>query len=286
MALRKRNKLVSPVVKWVGGKRQLLKEIEHHLPLEVLNGKAIYYEPFVGGGAVFFHLQPNTAVINDNNEELVNLYKVIKDYPEELIKSLKKYRNEEEYFYQIRGLDRDPDVFSKLSDIERASRIIFLNKTCYNGLFRVNSAGEFNTPFGRYKNPNIVNEITIRAINNYFTNNNISILNTDFESALVNIKPNSFVYFDPPYDPVSDSANFTGYTKGGFGKDEQVRLKNLCDNLNSNNIKFMLSNSATDFIKELYSGYKKRTITAKRAVNSKADKRGAVEEVLIWNYEE
>ena len=284
VAKRKTNKLVSPVVKWVGGKRQLIKDIEKHLPQEVYSGKGTYYEPFIGGGAVLFHLQPRKAVINDTNEELVNLYRVIKDNPEDLIDDLKKHRNEEDYFYKTRSLDRDRETYLKLSDVERASRIIFLNKTCYNGLFRVNSSGEFNTPFGRYKNPNIINDITIRAIHNYFTNNDIRILNTDFETALEDIKPSSFVYFDPPYDPVSDSANFTGYTKGGFGRDEQIRLKELCDRLNEDGVKFMLSNSSTDFISKLYKTYKISHINANRAVNSKAEKRGAVREVLVRNY--
>ncbi|MBI9106777.1 MAG: DNA adenine methylase [Spirochaetales bacterium] len=276
------NKLVSPVVKWVGGKRQLITEIGKYLPEKL----SLYYEPFIGGGAVLFHLQPSKAVINDTNSELVNLYRTIKTHPDELIEDLKKHRNEEEYFYKIRELDRDKSKYSDLSDIERASRVIFLNKTCYNGLFRVNSAGEFNTPFGRYRNPNIVNDITIRAISNYFNKNDVRILNTDFEASLEGIKKGAFVYFDPPYDPVSSSANFTGYTKGGFGRDEQIRLKNLCDRLDGMGVRFLLSNSATDFIKDLYSGYNELVIvSATRAVNSKAEGRGAVEEVLVRNYE-
>jgi DNA adenine methylase len=277
------NKLVSPVVKWVGGKRQLIKEIGKYLPEKWTS----YYEPFIGGGAVLFHLQPSKAVINDTNSELINLYRIIKSHPDELIKDLRTYRNEEEYFYKIRGLDRDPQAYAGLSDIQRASRVIFLNKTCYNGLFRVNNAGQFNTPFGRYKNPNIVNDVTIRAISNYFNKNDVRILNTDFEASLEGIKKGAFVYFDPPYDPVSSSANFTGYTKGGFGRDEQIRLKNLCDMLDGMGVRFLLSNSATDFIKDLYSEYNEFvvTVTATRAVNSKAEGRGAVEEVLVRNYE-
>ena len=177
----KTNKLVTPVVKWVGGKRQLLNAIVKKMPANVLRGSVEYYEPFFGGGAVLFHLQPKIATINDNNEELINLYNVIKNNPEALIEDLRKHKNEEEYFYKIRERDRDKQTYNELSDIERASRIIFLNKTCYNGLFRVNSAGEFNTPFGRYKNPNIINDITIRAIHKYFNSNEIRILNTDFE---------------------------------------------------------------------------------------------------------
>ena len=284
MAERKKNRLISPVVKWVGGKRQLIKEIVKRFPKDLLDGKAVYYEPFLGGGAVLFHLQPDKAVINDNNEELINLYNVIKDYPEELITDLKKHKNEKNYFYEIRGIDRDKLYYSGLSNIERASRIIFLNKTCYNGLFRVNSSGEFNTPFGRYRNPNIVNEIAVRAIHDYFVNNDVTIMNTDFESVTSGITPNSFVYFDPPYDPLSASANFTGYTKGGFGREEQLRLKTLCDRLTSDGVRFMLSNSATNFIRDLYCEYHVAVIEAGRAVNSKAEGRGAVEEVLVTNY--
>ncbi len=233
---------------------------------------------------MLFHLQPKKAVINDSNEELVNLYEVIKKAPDKLIQELKEHKNEEAYFYEIRGLDRDKALYRKLNNIQRASRIIYLNKTCYNGLFRVNSAGEFNSPFGRYKNPNIVNEITIRAVSNYLAHNDIRILNTDYEKALANIRKGSFVYFDPPYDPVSNSANFTGYTKGGFGRDEQARLKSVCDRLDERGVKFLLSNSATDFIKELYADYSVSIVHANRAVNSKANGRGKIAEVLIRNY--
>lgn len=278
------NNQISPIVKWVGGKRQLLKDIHSHLPADVRQGECAYYEPFIGGGAVLFYLQPEKAVINDTNEELVNLYRVIKDKPQELIADLHRHKNEEEYFYLIRGIDRNETKFLRLSDVERASRIIFLNKTCYNGLFRVNSSGQFNTPFGRYKNPKIVNEIKIGAISRYFNSADIRILNTDFESALVGISADSFVYFDPPYDPVSTSSNFTGYTSSGFGRHEQLRLKELCDRMNASGVKFLLSNSATDFIRDLYADYHVIIISANRAVNSKAEKRGAVEEVLVRNY--
>ena len=177
MSSRRTNKLVVPFVKWVGGKRQILSEIEKYLPSKF----ATYYEPFIGGGALLFHIQPKNAIINDFNAELINLYTVIKENPLELIADLKKHKNEADYFYEIRSLDRDREKFSALTNIERASRIIFLNKTCYNGLFRVNSSGEFNTPFGRYKNPNIVNEITIKAVSLYLNNSNVLIMNGDFE---------------------------------------------------------------------------------------------------------
>ena len=277
----RKNKLVQPVLKWVGGKRQLLPEIEKYIP----STYKAYYEPFVGGGAVLFHLQPKTAVINDINSELINLYGIIKDDVEALITDLQRHRNESDYFYEIRELDRNKEEYGKLSDVERASRVIYLNKTCYNGLFRVNRAGEFNSPFGSYKNPNIVNEITLRAVSNYFNKSDIRFENTDFVQALEGIKKGSFVYFDPPYDPISSSASFTGYDKGGFDRAEQQRLKELCDSLNKKGVKFLLSNSSTDFIRDLYKDYRIEIIKAKRAINSKGDSRGEIDEVLVRNYE-
>lgn len=279
--IRKNNKLVLPFVKWVGGKRQLLNKIEKYIP----NQFSKYYEPFVGGGAVLFHIQPKNVVINDSNGELINAYNVIKESSEELIEDLKKHKNEEKYFYEIRGIDRKKEKYLKLSNIQRASRIIFLNKTCYNGLFRVNSSGEFNSPFGRYKNPNIVNDITIRAVGSYLSKNEIQILNTDYEKTLSKIRMGGFVYLDPPYDPISDSSCFTGYTKNGFERTEQVRLKKVCDKLNDKGIKFLLSNSSTDFIRDLYKDYNIFSIKAKRAINSKGDGRGEITEVLVRNYE-
>ena len=172
-----------------------------------------------------------------------------------------------------------------MSDTEKASRLIYLNKTCYNGLFRVNSMGEFNSPFGSYKSPNIVNEPTLRAIHSYFQNADITFLSGDFEVAVKGLKKGTFVYFDPPYDPVSASSNFTGYTNLGFGKQEQRRLKEVCDKLNAKGIKFLLSNSATDFILDLYKEYNIEKISAKRVINSNANNRGNVDEVLIRNYD-
>lgn len=276
-----KNRLVAPVVKWVGGKRQILDKIVKFLPKHITT----YYEPFVGGGAVLFELQPRKAVVNDINSELINLYQVIKDNVDDLIEDLKQYRNEEEYFYTIRELDRDKNKYDNLTRIQRASRVTYLNKTCYNGLFRVNKAGEFNTPFGNYKNPNIVNEITLRAVSNYLNKYNITFLCCDFEQALKNARKGAFVYLDPPYDPVSNTASFTGYDKGGFDRDEQIRLKETCDMLNKKGVKFLLSNSATEFIYELYKNYKIEIIQAKRAINSKPDKRGEIDEVLVRNFE-
>ena len=275
-----KNKLVSPVVKWVGGKRQLLGEITPLLPKQI----STYCEPFLGGGAVLFARQPKNAIINDLNCDLMLVYEVIRDEVESLIASLQKHENTSEHFYQVRDLDRDKEAYKSLSKIEKASRIIYLNKTCYNGLFRVNASGEFNSPFGHYKKPNIVNEPVLRAVSKYLSSPNIQLFSEDFAATLQRVPRGGFVYLDPPYDPVSDTASFTGYNKGGFDKTEQIRLKECCDALTRRGVKFLLSNSATAFIRELYAEYTVKTVYAKRAINSDADKRGAVQEVLIRNY--
>ena len=175
--------------------------------------------------------------------------------------------------------------YAALSEVERAARIIYLNKTCYNGLYRVNNAGEFNTPFGSYKSPNIVNAPVLKAVSKYFNSADITITSLDYSEVLTSITPKTFVYLDPPYDPVSDTANFTGYVKGGFSREDQIKLRDCCNDLNERKIKFMLSNSATDFIREIYANYNITTVKAKRAVNSVASKRGDVEEVVIRNYD-
>lgn len=275
-----KNKLAAPVVKWVGGKRQLLDEITPRLPKRITS----YCEPFLGGGAVLFSLQPKNAIVNDLNADLMLVYEVIRDNVELLIAALEQHENTPEYFYNIRDLDRDKDAYREMSSIERASRIIYLNKTCYNGLFRVNASGEFNSPFGHYKNPNIVNAPVLRAVSKYLTANNIQLFHMDFEEVLRQVPRGGFVYLDPPYDPVSDTASFTGYNRGGFGREEQERLKRCCDELTERRVRFLLSNSATSFIRELYAGYTVEIVHAKRAINSDASKRGAVEEVLIRNY--
>ncbi|KYG90628.1 hypothetical protein A0U40_06545 [[Bacillus] sp. KCTC 13219] len=275
-----KNQLIQPVVKWVGGKRQLIPEISKYIPTKI----STYYEPFIGGGAVLFHLQPKKAVINDFNPELINVYEVIKNHVDELIESLSTHKNEEEYFYNLRAIDRTKE-YKEFNNIEKASRFIYLNKTCYNGLYRVNSQGFFNTPFGKYKNPNIVDEYVLKAVSKYFNNNNIILLNGDFEESVKGARKGAFVYFDPPYDPVTDTSNFTGYTLAGFNRDDQVRLKLLCDKLNSKGVKFLLSNAKTDFILDLYKEYTIEIVRAKRNVNSDSSKRGEVDEVLIRNYD-
>ena len=278
-----KNLVLSPVLKWVGGKRQLLNDIIPMIPKNC----STYVEPFIGGGAVLFELQPKKAIINDFNSELINVYTVIRDYPEELIKELQfhKDNNTSEHFYAVREYDRKPEFFSQMTPVQKAARLIYLNQTCYNGVYRVNSAGQFNSPYGKYKNPNIVNETVIRAMSKYFNENNIVIKNEDFKEALKGLRRGAFVYLDPPYMPISSSSSFTGYTENGFNEDKQRELKELCDKLDKKGIKFLQSNSDCEFIRELYSGYRIKTIKAKRAINSKGNSRGEINEVLIYNYE-
>lgn len=278
----KNNKLVAPFLKWVGGKRQLMPSIVEHLPQNINDYK--YIEPFIGGGAVLFNLQPKNAIINDFNEELINVYQVIKNNLDDLIKDLKKHKNEADYFYSIRSLDRNGE-FKKLTAVQRASRVIFLNKTCFNGLYRVNNAGEFNSPFGRYKNPNIVNEPTLKAVNKFLNSNNIDIKSGDYSDVLKQADKKCFVYLDPPYHPISENSNFTGYVQGGWNIYDQIDLKTACDELHKRGVKFLLSNSSAEFIKDLYKDYIITIVKANRAINSNGADRGEVDEVLIRNYE-
>ncbi|HCQ23047.1 MAG: DNA methyltransferase [Aphanizomenon flos-aquae LD13] len=277
------NPLVKPFVKWVGGKRQLVPTIlANHLPKNY--NLQTYYEPFIGGGALLFSLRPKKAVINDSNAELINCYKIIKNSLDELIEDLKNHKNDEYYYYDIRDWDREKNFKSK-TEVQRASRIIFLNKTCYNGLFRVNSQGQFNVPFGKYKNPNILDIAVLKAVNKYLNENQVRILNSDFQEAVKDAKRGDFIYLDPPYDPVSETASFTGYDVNGFNKQEQRRLKEVFDDLNSRGCHILLSNACTEFIEDLYKDYLHTKISAIRAINCNGKKRGKVDEILVKNYE-
>jgi DNA adenine methylase len=279
------NPLIKPFLKWAGGKRQLLSEIKKYIPKGINN--YTYYEPFIGAGAVLFDLQPKKAVINDFNTQLILTYNVIKENVEELIILLEHYKkmNDEEYFYEIRNLDRNSVKFDKLTNIEKAARLIFLNKTCFNGLYRVNSQGLFNVPYGRYKNPAICEELVLRQISNYLNTNEIKILNIDFEQAVLDVDKNSFIYFDPPYHS-PDKTNFTGYQADGFGEEEQERLRNVMIKMTKRGAKCLLSNSDTEYIRELYDYnlFEIISVQAKRAINSDSAGRGNVNEVLIKNW--
>ncbi len=272
-----------PFVKWAGGKRQILDKLIKYVP-EDFN---TYYEPFVGGGALFFELSPKNAVINDSNEELINVFRCIKD-EEKLTKMCNELNHHEanhseEYYYKIRNIDRDKKKFNRLSDYKRAARTIYLNKACFNGLYRVNSKGEFNVPFGKKLKVNTYEGQNIGIIHAYLNFNNINILSIDFEEAVKDAKEGDFIYFDPPYD--SDTSTFNSYTEDGFSKDEQIRLSNVFKNLSDRGCFVMLSNHNTVLINELYKDFYIHKITAKRNINSDGKKRGKVEEVIITNYE-
>ncbi len=268
-----------PFLKWAGGKRQLLSQIKPHIPKQFKR----YFEPFVGGGALLFDLKPQRAVINDVNAEISNVYQVIRDDVDALIQDLEQHQNNPDYFYALRALDRQPD-FIHYSALKRASRVLYLNKTCFNGLYRVNQSGQFNVPFGRYKNPNIVNADNLRHVSLFLRRHQVKILNEDFSHAVKGMRKEDFVYFDPPYDPLSDSASFTSYAAGDFGREQQRQLQQLCCRLDERGCRFLLSNSATDFIKDLYQDFSISTVQAKRSINSNRKGRGQIAEVLVKNY--
>jgi DNA adenine methylase len=275
--------LIQPFLKWAGGKRQLLSEIRKYIPKEY----GTYFEPFVGAGAVFFDIQPHKALINDANKELINCYKAIKADPEGVILLAQEHqsKNSEKHFYYIRSLDRKTS-FKKLSSIKRAARIIYLNKTCFNGLFRVNSQGQFNAPYAYSQNPQIVDALVIRAVSRYLNEAKIDISDGDFEDAVSGAKAGDFVYFDPPYDPLSGTSSFTSYNLRSFDKPHQEQLKRVCNRLTERGCKVLLSNSDTLFIRELYSDMTRYTIKAvgaNRSINSVPTRRGKISELLIYN---
>lgn len=279
-----KNPLVKPFVKWAGGKRQLMPQIMKYMPKKF--GR--YFEPFVGGGAVLFELQNSKSTINDFNSELILTYRTVRDNLEELLDELRVHENNNssDYYYEIREWDRNGKIDDK-SDVERAARFIFLNKTGFNGLFRVNSQNQINTPYGRYKNPAIVNAEVLTSVSKFLNKSSIKILNGDFEKAVKSAKRGDFIYFDPPYAPmVSDKQSFVGYTLNGFDADDQVRLRNLMDTLTDKGVKVMLSNSSVPFIHDIYAAYKENTVIvpASRNINSNGTGRGKVSEVLIMNY--
>jgi len=276
---------LKPFVKWAGGKRQLLPEIRRFLPVDISD--RVYHEPFVGAGALLFDLAPQKAVINDSNNELMLAYRVIRDHAEELISVLKKYesRYSKEYYYKIRAMEDSSDFPGDFFEIEKAARFIFLNKTCYNGLYRVNSKGFFNVPVGRHKKLNICDETLLLSVSGYLNAADITVLSTDFEKAVLNAGKNSFVYFDPPYHSLKNSG-FSAYQSGGFGENDHIRLRDLFFHLTETGVPCLLSNADTPFVRELYDDRRLKIIavTARRVINSDQGGRGRVNEVLIMNY--
>jgi DNA adenine methylase len=273
---------LQPFLKWAGGKRQLLPELRKYISQDY----GTYFEPFLGAGAVLFDLQPAKALINDANPELINCYNTIKEHPQALLDLTREHqsRNCQEYYYEIRSRDRN-SILESMSNIERAARIIYLNKTCYNGLFRVNRQGQFNVPYGNHKNPTIADDEIIWAISNYLNQAQIIITNNDFADALQTADCGDFIYLDPPYDPVSDTS-FTEYGMTGFDREQQCRLKNVCDDLTRRGCQVLISNSATDFINQLYGDqnlYAISEVQANRSINSVGSARGKIGEVIISN---
>ena len=272
-----------PFVKWAGGKRQIINKLKEYVPDEYNT----YYEPFVGGGALLFELSPKVAVINDYNEELMNVFNCLKDEDKfsKMCNELNRYEvnHSEEFYYEIRGKDKDKAKFKRISDYKRAARTIYLNKACFNGLYRVNKNNEFNVPFGKKNKVNTYDGQNLGIIHSYLNYNEIIIQSIDFEESVKTAKAGDFIYFDPPYD--SDSNTFNDYTENGFGKEEQVRLARVYKELADRGCYVMLSNHNTKLVQELYKDYNIHVIEAKRNINSNGKKRGKVEEVIITNYE-
>lgn len=270
---------IPSLIKWAGGKKQLIEQFKPFFPEKIER----YFEPFVGGGTVAFYLlkthkEIKKVFLSDINEELIVTYNQVKNNVDELIKKLKIYKNNhsKEFYYRI----REQNV-KKLSEIEIASRFIYLNRTCFNGLYRVNLSGKFNVPMGSYKNPNIVNEKDLREISQLLKKDDINVF--QFDEAVKKAKKGDFVYFDPPYYPLKKSS-FTAYTKNNFLEKEQKKLAEIFKQLHLRGVKVMLSNSDTEFIKKLYKGYNIRFVQAKRMINCDATKRGKINEVVITNY--
>ena len=270
--------MAAPILKWAGGKRQLLP---HIIPLLPKNYKGRrYHEPFFGGGALFFEICPKSGSINDINPRLMNFYKIVRDKPEELIEQATEYKHDKDTFYKL----RDRFNQSGLSDVEEAALLLYLNKTAFNGLYRVNSRGKFNVPFGRYKNPTIVPKKRIRDASRIMKH--VEIFNEDFTYVLDYTETGDVCYFDPPYMPVSETANFTSYSSDGFNFDDQIRLRDTCVKLNEKDVSFVLSNSYIDEIMELYKEvdfFCVIVIQASRAISSKASTRGPINEILVTN---
>jgi len=266
-----------PFLKWVGGKRQLLEEFRKRLPAFV----RAYHEPFLGGGALFFELAARgrfqKAYLSDLNPDLIETYVVVQTWVEELIVSLKKHVHSREYYYSLRSVDP-----KTLDIIERASRLIYLNRTCYNGLYRVNSEGVFNVPFGNYKNPVICDEDNLRLCSEALKG--VTLRHQAFYAVMRDVTRGDFIYFDPPYHPVSKTASFASYEKSGFGEDDHRRLKEIFTALDRKKCFVMLSNSYSTFTRKLFKEYKPEVVEATRAVNSKSSGRGPVKEIIVRNY--
>jgi DNA adenine methylase len=276
MLSQSKSTLPRPFLKWAGGKSKLIKQYLAHLPSE--NTYKNYYEPFLGGGAIFFHIQPSKAILTDINAELITTYRCVRDNIQELISLLKEHesKHSRDYYYSVRA-----NLVK--TDLEKAARLIYLNKTCFNGLYRVNSQGKFNVPLGKYKNPNICPEDLLIAASEALER--AEIKQTNFIEILNHANTSDdFVYFDPPYYPISETSYFTSYTNYSFKENQQIQLRDIFVKLSERGVKVMLSNSDCEFIRNLYTDFNIHTISATRAINSNAKKRGKINEILVTSY--
>ncbi len=282
MPPRRPNEIPRPFLKWAGGKSQLLAQFEALYPRRSQVRR--YLEPFAGSAAVFFHLrnlyQTGEVILADSNAELINTYRAIQQEVEEVVRLLAKHRkaHSQEHYYRIRA--RRP---SELSSAELAARTIYLNKTCFNGLYRVNSRGGFNVPIGRYEDPPILDARNLRAASSALRG--VELRQGHFRETLQYARKGDFIYFDPPYQPLSTTAFFTAYTRNSFTPADQEELAEVFRLLSDRGCRVMLSNSDTQLIRRLYRGFDLRTVDARRSINSKADRRGAIKEIVVLNYE-
>ena len=274
---------LQPFVKWAGGKRQIMDKLLEFKPKKFRH----YYEPFVGGGALLLELLPIHATINDSNKELMYVYKCLRN--KRLFKKFWELCKEheenhsEEYYYQVRDMDRKKTAYAKMTMVEKAARCVYLNKACFNGLYRVSSKGYFNVPSAKREKVKCFDDKNMLELHKYFHKRKPVILNKDFAEAVKTAKPGDLVYFDPPYDVVGEQS-FTSYTAGGFGREEQTRLRDVIRELTERGVLVMASNANTEFIQDIYKDFNIHVINAKRMINSKGDGRGAVEEIIITNY--
>jgi len=269
-------------VKWAGGKGKLIPQFEKHFPEKI----DTYFEPFLGSGAIFFHIvqshKPKKIILSDVNHILIELYRNVKENPDHLIKLLREHKKNHtpensEYYYNMR------EKYNQLQNtIEKSALFLYLNRTCFNGLYRENSKGHFNVPMGKYKNPSIVNDTKLLKASQILKN--AEVLEKDFEEILDSVKKGDFVYLDPPYHPVSETSSFTSYSKDDFGKEDQKRLAKFCKKLNEKGAKFMLSNSDTKFIKTLYSEFNIHLVSTRRMISADKSKRNMINEVVVTNY--
>ncbi len=267
-----------PLLKWVGGKTKLIRYLSLYVPLEYTN----YIEPFIGGGALFFYINPNIGIINDANRELINFYTQIRDNPIELLNLTKLFIVSEEEYYIVRATDRDIDWRDEKSCLSRAARFLYLNKTAFNGIWRSNSKGKMNTPYGKYDKVTFPQEEHILSVSKILRKT--LILNVDFYETLNYVNKDTFIYLDPPYIPYSDTANFANYTSAGFGVQDQERIVDYCKLVDAQGAKFLLSNSDTPLTRDLFKDFEINSIDVYHSVGASAKSRKDKGEVLIRNY--